>query len=135
MERILAYFWSVRKQFTKYFIVGVSGFVLDLGSLILFKRYFGLSPTVAVICNQPIVLVYNFALNKWWSFQSKILPHKQLVKYLLVALLNYFFSVGAMHFLNGLAGLDYRLARIITVGTMVPINFFLYKYWVYKEVA
>ena len=125
--------WSARLEFAKYFFVGVSGFVLDLGSLVIFKQYFLFPAVTAVALNQPIVLIYNFSLNKWWSFRNTDLPHRQIVRYICIALLNYLFSVTAMYILHELLSIDYRFARVVTVAAMVPINFLLYKFWVYKN--
>lgn len=132
MKRVLSFAWSVRREFVKYFFVGISGFILDLGSLMLLKQVFGFSAVAAVVVNQPVVLLYNFSLNKWWSFRNRALPYKQIVKYLSIAILNYFFSVTAMYVLHDVLYLDYRLARVVTVAAMVPVNFLLYKYWVYR---
>lgn len=129
----LSYFWSLRREFAKYFIVGISGLILDMGTLILLKEVFGLLPVVAVIINQIFLLVYNFTLNKYWSFRNQALPHAQVVRYLVLAACNYVFSIGSMYILNHEYGVDYRLVRIVTIAVMVAWNFFLYKYWVYRE--
>ncbi|PIZ96344.1 MAG: hypothetical protein COX80_01560, partial [Candidatus Magasanikbacteria bacterium CG_4_10_14_0_2_um_filter_33_14] len=76
IKKTLQYAWSVRHQFTKYFIVGISGVFLDLATLIFFKEFFGFNATVAVVCNQILMLTYNFILNKYWSFKNKEIPHK-----------------------------------------------------------
>jgi len=133
IKKTFSYFWSVRHQFTKYFIVGISGVFLDLATLIFFKEFFGFNATVAVVCNQILMLTYNFLLNKYWSFKNKEIPQKQIVRYLILAGFNYFFSVGVMYLFNHLVNYDYRLVRIATIAVMVLWNFFLYKYWVYKE--
>lgn len=132
IKRTVNYFWSLRREFAKYFIVGFSGLFFDMGSLILFKEKFGMAPVVAVILNQIILLNYNFLLNKYWSFRNKAMPHKQLVRYLTLAGFNYLFAVGAMYVFNHIWEFDYRLVRILTIAVMVSWNFFLYKYWIYK---
>jgi len=134
IKKTFSYFWSVRHQFTKYFIVGISGVFLDLATLIFFKEFFGFNAIVAVVCNQILMLTYNFLLNKYWSFKNKEIPQKQIVRYLILAGFNYFFSVGVMYLFNHLVNYDYRLVRIATIAVMVLWNFFLYKYWVYREV-
>ena len=134
IKKTFSYFWSVRHQFTKYLIVGISGVFLDLATLIFFKEFFGFNATVAVVCNQILMLTYNFLLNKYWSFKNKEIPQKQIVRYLILAGFNYFFSVGVMYLFNHLVNYDYRLVRIATIAVMVLWNFFLYKYWVYREV-
>jgi putative flippase GtrA len=129
----IAYIWSLRKQFLRYSVVGFSGVFLDIGTLILFKEVFFLTATVAVLVNQSIVMAYNFTLNKYWSFSSKAMPHKQIVRYLTLAAWNYIFSVSSMYFLHELLGYDYRIVRILTIMVAVSWNFLLFKYWVYKE--
>jgi len=133
VKKAIHFCWSIRHQFMKYFVVGISGFVLDLGTLVLFKEVFGMSALFAVILNQPLVLGYNFSLNKWWSFKNKEMPHWQLVRYITLAGFNYGFSAVSMYIFHQHYGADYRLVRIGAVGVMVLWNFFLYKYWVYKE--
>lgn len=132
VKRMINYAWSVRHEFSKYFIVGVSGLILDMGTLILFKEWFGLTPTVAVVVNQAIILTYNFLLNKYWSFRNKEMPHKQIVRYVLLAGFNYAFSVFIMYIGSERLGYDYRAVRIATIAAMVAWNFLLYKYWVYR---
>lgn len=133
VKKAARYFWELRRQFAKYFIVGISGVVLDMASLILLKEKFHLLPTVAVIINQAFLLVYNFSLNKYWTFRNTDMPHKQVVRYGTLAGFNYLFSVAAMYFFNHELLFDYRLVRIGSIAIMVSWNFFLYKYWIYKE--
>lgn len=131
-KKTIKYAWSIRHQFVKYFIVGFSGLFLDMATLILFKEKLGLIATLAVVLNQFIVLIYNFTLNKYWSFKNKEMPHKQVMRYLALAAINYAFSVLIMYIFSDKIGFDYRLVRICTIALMVGWNFFLYKYWVYK---
>lgn len=132
IKKVICYLWSVRHQFTKYFVVGFSGVFLDIGTLILFKEWFGWTPVFAVVVNQIILLSYNFTLNKYWSFKSKEIPHKQLVRFLILAGCNYIFSVVVMWVFNEKLDFDYRLVRIAAIAVTVSWNFFLYKYWVYR---
>lgn len=132
IKKGILYFWSLRREFAKYFIVGFSGLFLDMGSLIIFAEIFGWMPVMAVLVNQIFLLTYNFTLNKYWSFRNKAMPHKQLVKYLSLAGFNYIFSVFTMYFFNHILEFDYRAVRIITIAVAVSWNFFLYKYWIYK---
>jgi len=128
----IKYLWSMRREFAKYFIVGFSGVFIDMGTLILLKEKFGMHPTMAVSINAFITLAYNFTLNKYWSFRNHAMPHKQIIRYLILAGANYVFSVGIMHVGADWLGYDYRLVRLATIAVMVAWNFFLYKYWVYR---
>ncbi|OGH73789.1 MAG: hypothetical protein A3C90_04490 [Candidatus Magasanikbacteria bacterium RIFCSPHIGHO2_02_FULL_51_14] len=135
IKRTLKYFWSIRKQFTKYAIVGISGVAFDMASLVLLKELFGVNPTIAVVVNQAFVLVYIFTLNKYWSFRNTDLPRAQVVRFLLLAGWNYVFAVLMMFIFNERYGLDYKLVRIGSIAVMVSWNFLLYKYWVYRDTS
>lgn len=133
VKRAAQYIIKARKQLFRYVVVGTSGFGIDFLTLIILTSFFGINPTVAVVFNQAITLSYNFTLNKYWSFENKQMPHKQLVRYLSLAAWNYTFSVGAMYVLNEQFGVHYLVARLLSVITMVSWNFLLYRHWVYAQ--
>ena len=135
IKKGLIFCWSHRHQFAKYFIVGISGLLIDITTLIFFKEVIGLTPVIAVVVNQILLLCYNFTLNKYWSFRDKALPHKQIVRYFTLAIFNYSFAVIMMAIFNGKLEFDYRLVRIGTIAIMVSWNFIILKYWVYKKVS
>jgi putative flippase GtrA len=132
LNKYLLFFWSLRRQFIKYFITGVSGVILDIASFALLKEVFGLAPVVAVVINQVFLLAYIFLINKYWSFRNKDLPHRQIVRFLILAGFNYLFSVFTMYIFNHKFEFNAYLIRICTIAVMVGWNFFLYKYWVYQ---
>lgn len=119
-------------QFFRYVVVGGSGVFLDIGLLIIAKEWLGIGATMGVIVTQLVVLAYNFILNKYWSFQSTHLAHKQLVRYLSLAACNYGFSAFAMYIGHDIFGWYYVAVRIGTIALMVTWNFALYKWWVYR---
>jgi len=135
VTRLVRHIWISRDQFAKYVMVGGSGVVLDMLTLIGFKEYLMVSATLAVILNQVIVLTYNFTLNKYWSFASRQMGHRQAVRYGLLAGFNYLLSALLMYTFADNLGYDYRLVRIATIALMVLWNFLLYKHWVYQEVC
>ncbi len=131
MKQLILKLWSMRHEFTKYFVIGFSAFLLDVGSLFVLKNYLGLRPFVAVIVNQPFLLFYVFYLNKHWSFKAGGLTHRQMVRFLTVAGINYVISALWMWGFNERLGLQYLVARTLNVALAVAWNFLLYKYWVY----
>lgn len=130
--KLFKFSWGLRHQFAKYFIVGISGFVLNLALLIFAKEYLGISAVVATSVIGLFMLAFNFSLNKYWSFKEKSMPHKQFVRYLILAAGDYFFAILAMYVFHRLLGWDYRLVNIGAVAAMVSWNFLLYKYWIYR---
>lgn len=133
IKKTLTYAWSIRHQFIKYVVVGISGLILDLGLLALCSKIFGWNPTLSLVFSQIIVLGYNFSLNKYWSFANKAMPHRQVLRYVILAGMNYVISLIIMYIFNERWGYEELLVRLATIALMVAWNFFLYKYWVYRD--
>jgi putative flippase GtrA len=133
IKKTAKFFWSLRRQFAKYFIIGIISFVLDMSSLIFLKETLHLLPVIAVIANQAFILVFVFLMNKYWSFKEHSMTHRQLFRFGIVVVFNYSFSVAAMYFFNHRLNYDYRLVRLASIILAVSWNFFLYKYFVYAS--
>lgn len=133
LKKIILHFWSMRRQFAKYFIVGFSGLFLDMGSLYLLTEVAHLRPVFGVMINGIFMLNYIFFLNKHWTFRSIGVTHKQMVRFFILAGFNYVISIGFMYLFNDKLGMNHFLARISNIAMAVAWNFFLYKYWVYKK--
>ncbi|HLD34312.1 MAG TPA: GtrA family protein, partial [Patescibacteria group bacterium] len=78
---------------------------------------------------------YGFLLNKYWAFKSKGIAQQQMIRYYLLALANYLFSITWMWFFHDHLGYNYLLIRIANIALAVAWNFLLYKHWVYHEKA
>lgn len=123
----------MRHQFVRYFVVGFSGVILDVGSLYLLKEFFHILPTVAIIINGIFLLNYIFFLNKYWAFKSQGVTHKQMVRFFILAGINYVISISWMYFFNHKLEFNYLLVRVANIALSVAWNFLLYRYWVYKH--
>ena len=134
LKNLILMAWSIKDQFTKYFIIGASGVFLDIATLFLLKEYFYLRPVWAVMINQLIMLNYVFFLNKFWAFKSNGMTYRQMVRFYSLALFNYVFSVVWMFVLNETFGVNYLLARILNIALAVSWNFAIYKFWVFVNV-
>ncbi|MDO9510012.1 MAG: GtrA family protein [Candidatus Magasanikbacteria bacterium] len=132
LDKYLKYILLHREQFIKYFVIGVSGTVLDILSLWILKEFFGLLPVVAVIVNQIFMLLYIFFLNKKISFKVGGIAHQQMIRFLIVAGGNYLFAILWMWLFNYNFGYNYLLVRIVNIILAVSWNFLLYREWVYK---
>lgn len=125
--------WAERVKFAKYVIVGISSVAIDLSFFFLFVKLFHFRPTIALVFYQPLVLAFNFLMNKHWSFGSKGASHREFVRYLILTLWNYLFSIGAMHFGHDILLLPAVAVRLCSIACMVLWNFALFKFWVYRE--
>lgn len=127
--------WNHRREFFKYFVVGITAFVLDTGSLFLLKEKLNLTPTMALAVSQPFILAFVFFINRSWSFGATGTTKestKQIIKFLSLALGNYLFGLVWMWLMHDKLNLHYMIARVANIILAVGWNFLLYKYWVYK---
>ncbi len=130
--KLFRWVWSVRYQFLKYFITGVSAAIFDMGSLYLLKEFAGMNPVVAVVINQIFIINYVFFINKYWSFHSNGMTGRQIFRFLLLSCWNYLFAISWMWLFNNKIGINYLLVRIANIILAVSWNFLLYKYFVFK---
>lgn len=133
IKKLVLHIWNARREFIRYFVIGVSGVVLDVGTLYLLTEYAHLRPVFAIIINQAFLINYGFFLNKIWAFKSKGITHRQMMRFYLLAGANYLFSVGWMWFFNETQHFNYLLVRVSNVILAVGWNFLLYKHWVYAQ--
>lgn len=133
IERIKERVMASRKQLARYFITGVSGVVLDLATLATFKEFFHLGPVAAVSLNQLVMYNYIFLMNKYWSFGSKGMTHRQIVRFYVIAGANYLVSVVWMWLISGKLGVNYLFARTGNIALSTSWNFLLYKLWVFTD--
>ena len=120
-------------KFYKYFVVGVSGVVADIGLLYIASDLIGIRPFNAILVTQIIVITFNFLLNKHWSFKSQGSHQKELIRYSIVMAWNYLFGALAMYVGNDILGINHLIIRTLTIAVAVAWNFLLYNYWVYSD--
>lgn len=131
ISETISYFWALRFQVIKYIVIGVITVIFDMATLIFFKETLKFNPVLAVSANQIFIIVGNFALNKYWAFESSTLPYKQFIRYIILAAFNYSLSIFVMWVFSQVFDYDYRIVRLVTIFISAIWTFFIYKYWVY----
>lgn len=134
LKKFLLHFWSLRRQFIRYFIIGFTAFILDMTSLFLLRERLRISQVVVIALTQPIIISYVFFLNKYWSFKSVGVTRAQFIRFIALVGFNYIFSIFWMWLLSERLQINYLFTRFMNIALAVTWNFLLYKYWVYKTV-
>ncbi len=124
---------QILKQFIRYLIVGSSSFILDISLLYLLTEIVGLRPTFSLVFSQIIVIIYNFSLNRFWTFKSTGQLNKQMILYLLLVVFNYFLGLLIMYIGNEIFKINYLLIRVVNIALITLWNFLIYKYIIYKD--
>lgn len=151
------------ERFTKFVIVGTIGFVLDFGTLTFLIEVVNLPGLVAentpfsagvglVVANTisfSLAVLSNFTLNRYWTYPESRTKKKrlQLPQFTLVSIVglilnNAIFALTTPPFNNLLDTLEfipdsidgYMPAKILATVVVLFWNFFVNRYWTYKNV-
>lgn len=132
IKSIIQKLWSMREQFARYFVVGISGLLVDMTTLWIFIDLLHWSAISALMLNQIIVLTYVFYLNKFWAFKSVGQTKKEVRRYFILYFFNYIFAISWMWFWHNKLGFEPKLVRLVNIILAVSWNFLLYKFFVYR---
>ncbi len=121
-----------KKQFIRYIITGVSSFIIEYFLFFLLFRLLGIYELIANTVVVTIVFWFNFLMNRYWSFQSKEKPGKQLLLYLALfsfntVISNLFIYIGVTIF-----GISPLISKVVVMCLIVTWNFVIYKKVIYR---
>ncbi len=121
----------------KYVVVGLAGFALDYFLNFMLIKVIGVSYLWVGYINAPIVLAFNFMLNKLWSFNdigsNKGKTSKQLLRYAVMVVIGAVMNMPLMFIFYDKLGLPLFWARVACTALQVSWNFPAYRLWVYKN--
>ena len=122
------------KQAAKYYAVGASGVLVNLGLLFYLTEYVGLwyflSYTLAISAS----ITTNFILNKFWTFRDSINSQRTIVMYVKfssVSFLGMGIQLGSVYFLVESLSVYYMLAALISISIAGAINFIINRSWTF----
>ena len=122
------------KQAAKYYAVGASGVLVNLGLLFYLTEYVGLwyflSYTLAISAS----ITSNFILNKFWTFRDSINSQRTIVLYVKfssVSFLGMGIQLGSVYFLVESLSVYYMLAALISISIAGAINFIINRSWTF----
>jgi putative flippase GtrA len=75
---------------------------------------------------------FNFLLNRFWSFKSKVNIFKQLRQYSALFIFNLIVASALLYFLSDKIGIMPKISKVLVMGMLVCWNFVLYKKVIYK---
>lgn len=120
----------IRHSAIRYLIVGGLSFLVDFGLLVLLHEVFGWLVSAATATAFLSSLVFNFIVQRKFSFDSGHKTHVSMVRYGLLVVANTVASVVIVELLTPTA-LGYMGGKIISTTAMTVWNYFLYRHWVF----
>lgn len=115
----------------KFLLVGVASFIIDLGLLAILHEGFGVDLWIATPIAFLTSLVFNFFVQRTFTFQSDARAHVSFLKYGALVVFN---VVATDVIVNVIAatGLSYAIGKVIATVATTGWNFLLYKHWIFK---
>ncbi len=122
------------KHAVKYYIVGASGVLVNLGLLYSLTEFVGLWYLVSYIIAISVSITLNFTFNKFWTFSDSKNSQRTIVIYLKfvgVSLLGMGIQLGSAYLLVESLLVYYMLAALISIGIASGINFIINRRWTF----
>lgn len=147
----------IYKRPLRYAMTGAGSAVVDWGLFLILLRIMGLSAFSTDVAEGAIGLLaepsmaakaagaaaatarigsglFNFEMNRRWSFQSSGNVGREVVRYMILFFANMFCNAGAVSALSYL-GVPAALAKFLTDVALFVINYQVQKHWVFKAPA
>jgi putative flippase GtrA len=123
-----------RSHLLKFLIVGGLSFAIDLGLLVLLHEGFGVDLWFATPAAFLASLVFNYFVQRSYTFQSNNRQHVSMFRYGLLVVFNVFATDIIVNLFDSLA-LTYAGGKVVATVSTMTWNFFLYKYWIFRTDA
>lgn len=122
-------------KFIRYLFVGGTTFVIDFGLLIFLKVHVHLSIPIATTIAYWTSIIFNFVLNRWWSFSisEKNNLSKHAISYSILLGFNYLFT---LIFVSSMSKyMSFAIAKIFAVLISMSWTYIIYKNIIFKKKA
>ena len=120
-------------QLVRFSVVGGVGFIVNLGVYALFVHPIGVDYRVAAVAAWLVAVLNNFILNRHWTFDAREgLARFQALRFLVVSLVAFGFSLLLLTLLVESAGMPKVAAQALAVAGATPLNFLGNKLWSFR---
>ncbi|HXV65643.1 MAG TPA: GtrA family protein [Nitrosopumilaceae archaeon] len=122
------------KHAVKYYTVGASGILVNLGLLYYFTEFVGLWYFISYAFAISVSITSNFVLNKFWTFTDSIDTQRIMVmyaKFVSVSMLGMAIQLGSIYVLVESLTVYYMLAALISIFIAGAINFIINRRWTF----
>jgi len=122
------------KHAAKYYAVGASGILVNLGLLYYLTEYGSLWYFLSYALAISVSITSNFILNKFWTFRDSIDSQKTIVmyvKFVSVSMVGMAIQLGSVYVHVESLTVYYMLAALISICIAGAINFIINRRWTF----
>ncbi len=117
-------------RFIKFFVVGGTGYTVNVLSFTLIKGFLG--PNWAFSAAFVISTTTHYSLNRFWALKSTRLDTgRQFLEYLGTVVISYLISLGSFSLFRTFLTLG--LAQALSIPPSTVVVFFILNFWVFKH--
>lgn len=120
------------RELVGFAILGGFTFLVDLALLWLLRANTALPIPLAISAAYLAAFVLNFVLNRTMNFRSHAPVGRQALRYTLVTMFDYGFTVSVTTGLAA-AGVDFRLARVAAASCVGLFTYCGARWWVFRD--
>lgn len=118
------------KKSLVFLLVGSLSALIDVGTLYFLNKMLSMNESLSISIAFFCGLIFNYFCHTYFTF-NKSANTGNLVKYLIVVLVNYLVTISLIQLLQILS-IDIVIAKVITLPIVAIITFLLSNKWVYK---
>jgi len=132
-EKISELFEKINmRQFLKFIFVGV------INTVVFYGVYYGLlqlgiSYVISLTVGNVIGIVNSYLWNKFFTFKSKKRSMSETVKFITIAILQYFLNLLIVHLCVTILDISPELAGLIAISISVFVSYFGHKFWSFRK--
>lgn len=115
----------------KFLLVGGASFAVDLAILVLLHEVFAVDLWIATPVAFIASLIFNFALQRSFTFRARNRRHVSLFKYLALVVFN-ILAIDVIVNAFDAWGISYGIGKAVATVLTTSWNFWLYKAWIFK---
>lgn len=127
------------KEFIRYVFVGGTAFILDFGTMCIFKEliFAGEHLFIAVFLGYLVGLTYNFLFSNWYVFKNGFekIKGKEITAFIICAvigLVGLILTEALMYLFVNLLSIWYVFAKMIAAGIVLFWNYLARKIILYR---
>jgi putative flippase GtrA len=123
-------------QLVRFGLVGGIGFAVNLAVYAFCVHVLGVDYHVAAVIAWLVAVMNNFILNRHWTFDAGDgRVHFQAMRFLVVSLVAFGFSLLLLTLFVEVAGIAKVPAQALAVAASMPLNFLGNKLWSFRSEA
>lgn len=116
----------------RYLLIGGATFLIDLGLLAVLHEVLGWALWLSTGTAFLATFVFNYSLQRTFSFGSRSAHGSTLAKYLTLLAFNTVATIGIVWLIDQ-TGWGWGIGKIAATVVTTAWNYFVFRYWVFSE--